>query len=313
MIQKSVDKTCDNSLTRNQNEDGKCTCNRLLTDPDTGEIICSNCGQVLSEKIEDSQREWRVFQNDQRSQRNRVGPGVSLAIHDKGLSTIIGSINKDASGNVLAFPMKYEIQHLRTWDGRILHGTQNRNFILAFKELHILKDKLALPFAIVEKSAYIYRKVHAMGLIRGRKINAILAASVYAACRQNNVTRTLADISNAVDIRRVEIATCYRLILKELDIKMPNINPVNCISRIANNVDSSEKTNRYAIEIIQKAEEAEFTAGKDPMGLAGAALYIACNKRNERHSQQEIAIAANASTVTIRNLAKTLVNKLELF
>ena len=314
MVQKYVDETCDNSFTRNQKVDAKCTCNRLLTDTDTGEIICSDCGQVLFEKTQDPQKEWRTFQNDPRdTQRNRVGPGSSLAIHDKGLSTIIGLTNRDSSGHLLSFPMKHDFERLRTWDGRILlHGAQDRNFIRAFNELSILKDKLALPFAIVEKSAYIYRKAHAMGLIRGRKIGAILAASVYAACRQNNVTRTLKDISNAMDIRRVEIGACYRLIVKELDIMMPNIDPINCISRIASNVGSSEKINRYAMELIQKSEDIEFSAGKDPMGLAGATIYIACNKMDEHKSQCEIAMAANTSTVTVRNLAKQLVKKLDL-
>ena len=316
MVQKHISEIRKNPLVKNHKTHSTlmCTSTNSITDMETGEIICSDCGKVLSEKTEDPQKEWRSFPNDQRyEQKSRVGPGSSLAIHDKGLSTLIGLTNKDASGHVLTFPMKYDIKRLRTWDGRILlHGNQDRNFIRAFNELSNLKDKLALPLAIVEKSAYIYRKVHAMGLIRGRKIGAILAASVYAACRQNGITRTLNDISKAVDIKRVEIATCYRLIVKELDIKMPNIEPVNCISRIASNVGSSEKSNRYAMEIIQKAEEIEFSAGKEPMGLAGAALYIACNKMDEHHSQREIAIAANTSTVTVRNLAKGLVKKLEL-
>ncbi len=313
MVQNPVDKVQNNSIVSNQKNDTNCICDKSITDTETGEIICSDCGQVLSEKIEDSQREWRIFQNDQKHiQRNRVGPGSSLAIHDKGLSTIIGSANKDASGNMLAFPMKYEIQRLRTWDGRILFGTQNRNFIRAFKKLDILKDKLALPFAIVEKSAYIYRKAHARSLMRGRKIGTVLAACVYAACRQSSITRTLNDISKAIDIRRVEIATCYRLIVNELDLAMPNIDPVNCVSRIASNVGTSEKVNRYAIKLIEKSVEIEFSAGKDPMGLAGAALYIACNKVDEHRSQQQIAMAANTSTVTIRNLAKDIVKKLEL-
>ena len=314
MVQNSIDDMQKNLLTRNQKKHVNCISDRSITDTETGEIICSDCGQVLTDKIEDSQKEWRDFQNDQRgTQRTRIGPGLSLAIHDKGLSTIIGFANKDASGNMLSFPMKYNIKRLRTWDGRIhLHGTQDRNFIRAFQELYVLKDKLALPFAVVEKSAYIYRKAHARRLIRGRRINTVLAASVYAACRQSSITRTLNDISKTVDIKRVDIATCYRLIIKELDLKMPNIDPVNCISRISSTVNISEKANRYAMELLQKSIEIEFSAGKDPMGLAGAALYIACNKRDEHHSQGEIAMAANTSTVTIRNLAKALVKNLGL-
>jgi transcription initiation factor TFIIIB Brf1 subunit/transcription initiation factor TFIIB len=53
-----------------------------------------------------------------------------------------------------------------------------------------LKDKLNLPDSVIDKTAYIYRKVQQRGLIRGRTIDAILAACVGIACREG---RTLKD------------------------------------------------------------------------------------------------------------------------
>ena len=68
----------------------------------------------------------------------------------------------------------------------------------AFNELDVLSDKLALPDAVVEKTAYIYRKVQRRGLVRGRSINALLAASAYIACREVEIPRTLRDIARLV-------------------------------------------------------------------------------------------------------------------
>jgi transcription initiation factor TFIIB len=42
-------------------------------------------------------------------------------------------------------------------------SSTNRNLYKAFYELHVLKDKLGLSNAIVEKTAYIYRKVEGRG------------------------------------------------------------------------------------------------------------------------------------------------------
>jgi transcription initiation factor TFIIB len=85
-------------------------------------------------------------------------------------------------------------------------------------ELHTLKDKLGLPDAIIEKTAYIYRKSQERGSTRGRSVSALLAAAIYIVCRQMGVPRTLDDIAIISNIKRKSIAKCYRQIIIELDL-----------------------------------------------------------------------------------------------
>jgi transcription initiation factor TFIIB len=70
-----------------------------ITDPDSGEIICSNCGIVISDKIEDTVHpERRPYTFEEADGRARIGGQTSLARHDRGLPTLIGRPDKDASG-----------------------------------------------------------------------------------------------------------------------------------------------------------------------------------------------------------------------
>ena len=87
---------------------------------------------------------------------------------------------------------------------------------------------------------------------------------------------------------------------------MPVVNPVNCVSRIASKADLSEKTKRDATIILRTAEELKISAGKDPMGLAAAALYVACVTNGENKTQRDVAEAAGVTEVTIRNRYKGL-------
>ena len=80
-------------------------------------MICSICGEVLSERPSDFGPEW-WFLSDKKSGRERGGPPTSLAMHDMGLATIINPQNRDASGKPLTTPMKRSIQRLRIWDSR---------------------------------------------------------------------------------------------------------------------------------------------------------------------------------------------------
>jgi len=273
----------------------------------TAERFCGKCGYVISEILEDSGPEWHSFSKEGGTDPTRTGAPTSLTIHDRGLATIINPINRDSSGKPLTSSMKSTIERLRTWDSRSkVHVSADRNLRQALSELSKLKDKLSLSDAVVEKAAYIYRKALEKGLVRGRSISALIASALYAACRDTETPRTLKDVSDAGNIKKKDIARCYRLLHYELSLKMPVVNPIQCVARIASKIGISEKTKRYAVKVLQVAQEHEESAGKDPMGLAAAALYLSCVKNSENMTQRDIAEAANVTEVTIRNRYKGL-------
>ena len=278
-----------------------CGKEKILTDENSGELFCGSCGFVITDKLEDTGAEWRSFSQDE-SNRARTGAGTSLTMHDMGLSTVIGSVNKDATGKPLSASMKSSIERLRTWDSRTqAHSSSDRNLRQALNEMDKIKDKLALTDAVIEKAAYIYRKAMEKKLIRGRSIHGLVAACIYAACRNTETPRTLDDIAKGINIRRKDVARCYRLIFRELELKIPIPDPQKGVSRIASLANLSEKTKRKAIEILEKAKKVGMIAGKDPMGIAAAALYIACISNGESKSQKDISLASGVTEVTIRN------------
>ncbi len=284
----------------------RCGKNTIITDMEIGELICGRCGYVISERLEDSGPEWRSFTDD-KTNKARTGAGTSLTIHDYGLATVINPINRDSVGKPLSASMKSSIERLRTWNSRIqAHSSADRNLRQALNEMDKLKDKLALADAVIEKAAYIYRKAMEKKLVKGRSIHGLVAACLYAACRNTETPRTLNDISAAINIKRKDLALCYRILIKELGLKMPVVDSVQCIARIASDIGLSEKTKRYAVKILKKAKQNRISAGKDPMGLAASALYISTCRMGVNRSQKIIAQAAGVTEVTVRNRCKGL-------
>nr|WP_155991425.1 transcription initiation factor IIB [Candidatus Nitrosotenuis uzonensis] len=296
------------------NANGKCTrCGGpLLTDGSTGEQFCQKCGNVVVECIEDYRPERRSFSDDS-VDKSRTGTPNLLAIHDRGLSTTIGTESRDATGKSLSTLMKQNMRRLRIWDSRSqTHESAGRNLRVAFIELDKLKDKLTLSDSITEKAAYIYRKAVGKGLVRGRSIPEVLGAAAYAACRDTGIPRTLNDVSVALNIKKKSISKSYRMLVKELDLKMPVADSIICISKIASKINLDEKAKRHALEILRDASDMEITAGKGPMGLAAAAIYISCLKYNIKISQREISVASGVTEVTIRNRSHGLSKSLTL-
>jgi len=288
----------------------RCGKKALITDSETGELFCGSCGFVLSERLENPGPERRSFPDD-RVNRERTGVGTSLALHDQGLSTVINPTNRDATGKPLSNSMKMTLKRLRIWDSRSQNESIDRNFRQAFNELYRLKDKLSLTDSVLEKAAYIYRKALAKKLVRGRSISGMIGSSLYAACREVETPRTLKEIAETMNIKKGDLAACYRLLVKELDLKMPVVDSVQNVARIASKIGLDEKTKRNAIVILRKAEESKITAGKNPMAMAATALYISCVKLGVRRTQRDLAEAANVTEVTIRNRYKGLLELLK--
>lgn len=289
-----------------------CARGPLVTDNDTGEILCSSCGQVLIDKIDSAGPELRSFDLEQFNDKSRTGAKSSLAIHDMGLATSIGSQDKDASGNSLSGYMKNTFNRLRIWDSRSKSKGSDSNLRQAFILLDTMKSQLSLPDNVVEETAYIYRKAAALKLTRGRGISSILYAALYAACRKTATPRTLRDIAKAGNIRKGDLATAYRTMVKSLDLKLDPYDPVEFVTKVCSIIDVSESTRRIALNLLLKAEDIGFSIGKNPMSLVAAAVYLATCTTNEKKTQVEIASVCGVSNVSVRNITKIFKVKLGL-
>lgn len=291
----------------------ECGSDNLIEDYDMGEIICGNCGLVVRENVVDEGPEWRAFTREEKEERSRVGTPTSLSVHDKGLSTVIDRVNRDAFGRELPTAMRLQMLRLRKWHIRArVHSSVDRNLAQAMAELDRLTDKVRIPSAVKEQAALTYRRALDKGLVRGRSILAIAAASLYAACRFTQTPRTLKEVSEASLVKKKDIARCYRLLIRELEIKMPMTDPIGCVPKISSRINVNQKTQQTAIEILHRAEEKKAVSGKDPMGVAAAAIYIACVLEGEKKTQKEIAEAAFVTEVTVRNRYKGLRKVLNL-
>ena len=283
----------------------------IIVDPKSTDIVCSKCGVVLSDRM-DIMLDWQIIDRDeiQSSTRTRTGPPISLARHDMGLSTVIGTEKIDSNKNQISSSMLSTIQRIRTWDLRTRYN-KNHTLRIAFSELDALKDKLGLSERIVEKAAYIFRKAQGRGIIRGRTISAVIAAALYIACRQMEVPRTLEEIAAASNISWKSMAKSHRELVFELEL-LPIIDNKKCIVRVANKANVSEKTKYKAVKLMNEVVNGGISVGKDPMGLAAAVLYISCVIMGEEKTQTDLASAGQITDVTIRNRIKDLTSKLGL-
>ena len=278
----------------------------VITDSERGEMFCGGCGLVLVQNISDTAYESNGYTLEDYTKLTRTGPATSLTMFDRGLSTMMGT-NNDSTGKALPSKTKYEFKRLRMWDQRS-KSKKTAALSKAFTLLHAMKTKLGIPDNVVENAAYIYRKAVDAKLTRGRTMKSLISASLYAACREHNIPRTLDDVANAGNTERRTLSRDLRTIINKLDLNLKPYDTSSFISKISNNMNLKEKTKRDAFKILRLCEKEQITAGKHPVAQAAASLYISCIMNDEKVSQKKFSIESGVSDVTIRNRV-ALINK----
>lgn len=286
----------------------------LITDCERAEVTCKRCGLVVDENLMDMGPEWRAFDHEQRDRRVRVGAPATNRIHDKGLATDIDWRNRDGRGNSIPMKNLAQMYRLRRWQRKIrVSGASERNLAFALSEIDRNSSHLGLPRSVREDASTIYRDAASHSLIRGRSIQSVVAASLYAACRRCNVPRTLDEIADASKVSKKDVGRTYRFLARELNIKLAPTSPADYVPRFASKIGLSNEAQSKAIAIIEKSNELGLTSGKGPTGIAAAALYIASVLLCERKTQKEVADVAGVTEVTIRNRFKEFSEKLNNF
>lgn len=269
----------------------------LINDVTTGEIICGCCGSILAEKSVDIYSE-RTNDADEFLTKTRTGPEQSLSMYDMGMMTVIS--NRDALGKSLSGTMKNRFERLKKLNGRSKSASSSRTLRFTLLFLQSLKARVGLNDSVIENASYIYRKSMQKKITVGRSAKALMCACLYAACRQNGIPRSITDISQSGNISKKEVSRAYRTIIERLGLTIGPCTAMEFVSKIANEVKTSEKTCRGAIEILKQLTEKGISDGKNPLVLASAALYLSCLLNDELKTQAQIAKASGTTSTAIR-------------
>ena len=262
---------------------------------------------VLEDSFIDQGSEWRSFDSDQDERRARTGSPMTFLSHDKGLATEISWSNKDYYGKRIPHKNRAQIYRVRKWHQRIrVSNAAERNLSLALQMLNDIGVKLGIAKDIKETAALIYRKAVEKNLIRGRSIESIVCAAVYAACRKINLPRTLDEIAKASDANKKKIGKAYRHLAKELGLNLKPTTPYSYVAQFCNKLDLDKQAIVISEDIVRKSIESGISSGKGPTGVAAASIYIASVILKKPKTQKEVARVSGVTEVTIRNRYKEI-------
>ena len=279
----------------------------LSHNEDKGEIICYSCGLVLDDTLIKPEIPMRDIEDW--GGRDGVGAPSTYTDVSLGLKTSIGNY---ADFKQLTSRQRQRFERLRIQQGRASVAIE-KNFKIALPEIKRIASLLNLSNRIEEEACRLYRDASFKGLIRGRAIENVAAATVYAACRSFDSPVSLKDIERVQGmLAKKEIGKTYRMLSRRLNLKMAPQIPHDYIPKICGRLNLSPKTQTDALKILSDSEKQQFFSGKSPMSIASAVVYVSTLINKEKRTQQAVARASGVTEVTLRNRYKELIQILNL-
>ncbi|NUC71989.1 transcription initiation factor IIB [Haloterrigena sp. SYSU A558-1] len=280
----------------------ECESASLLRDGDQHEVVCGECGLVVVDETIDYGPEWRAFTEAEREDRSRAGAPTTELLHDKGLTTTIDWRDRDAAGRMIEAGQRDRARRLRMWQQRAQVGdARERNLRQALGELSRMASALGVPRSVQEIASTLYQEALDADLLRGRSIEGIATAALYAACRQEDVPRSLDELARVSRVDRRRIGRAYRYIAQELELAIEPIDPELFLPRFCSALELGEETRREAQLIVDVTAEEGLHSGRSPVSIAAAAVYLAARRCGRDRSQEEVADVAQVTVPTVRH------------
>jgi len=273
----------------------------IISIEEKGENVCNQCGLIISERTVDfSHSGKRAYTNQEKENRDHTGSPISILLPDMGLSTVIDKSKIDNP----------DLKRAAKWNTRITW--QKRNLLIASTELKRISSNLDLPLHVREDAMRLYREAFKRKLLRGRSINAMVAACLYVACRRKKIPRTLQEIIDEASVKAKDVRRSYSALNKELNLKTTSTSPISLIPRYITELGLHVEIEQLSTKILKAYNSKFSSSGKDPKGLCAGAIYLACKIKDNGITQQQIVEAIGVTEVTLRSRFKELKTKLNI-
>ena len=293
----------------------------LIDDTVNGEIICSGCGIVIVEQMEDYGPEVKSNRLEDKMKLARATGQTTYSQHDLGIATEISIGSKDFSGKTINSEIANQMNHLRKWQKRVrVSSSRDRRLSNVLAKISEVSQNCSLPKNVVETASKIYRSLDSKHIqVKGKSVLSISAAVIYLACKQCAIVRSLEEIIQATTPMKeakakVKLASrYYRTLVMELGtVTAPVLTMDKYISKIANMTNTDTRVERLALEIAEKTKNRSITDGKAPNGIAAAYLYVSSILLGQSILQRDVSSVSGVTEVTIRNRCKEILSNSKL-
>jgi len=281
----------------------ECSSDRIIRDYERAEIVCGQCGLVLDDHIIDEGPEWTAYNSREHEQRSRAGAPCSY-VGQAPLTTGITLLERDGKGHAISPKQAarfYRLGKLQKWATR--NRPEERSHSKILRAVKHIAENLGLPESIVDEATQISKNAARRRWLKGRSVDQLAAAAIYAVCRRRHAPRSLEELSHVTGMPKKVIGKAYTSLSRTLGLRVPQSQPADYVSRFCSELGLGIAVEIEARRLLRERYLVNGN-GSNPLGLVGAAIYEAAKVSGQDRTQERVANVAGVSEPTIRNRAK---------
>lgn len=287
----------------------------LVEEFSSGDMVCQSCGVVVGNRIIDTRSEWRTFANDDHGgdDPSRVGGPQDEFIEGQQLSTTV------------AFSESKAHRALSRTQNNASQDKAQKSLMQAYREIVSLCDAINMGTNVSNAAKHIFKLADKHRFIKGKSTEAVIAGCIFIACRQNNVPRTFREIFNLTRVNKKEVGRVFKQLQKFLQSVKDDEGDATGLNTVTNyeshSAGADELCGRYVSQLgfknqqkiakisrdlAEQANDISALAGRSPLSVAAACIYMACHLVGEPRSSLPIAKQAGVSDGTVKTAYKHL-------
>ena len=281
---------------------------------------------MLGDRIIDTRSEWRTFANEDGDDPSRVG---SVA------NPILDGITEQLESRIAARDGGTGTSRELLKTMTRASGPRDRSLLDAFDSIQNKCDSIHLPRTVCDTAKQAYRRVEQEKLLRGKQTDAIIAAAIYVACRVNRVPRTFPEVCALTSARKQQVARCFREMKEAFGLNATGSGSIDGADTSADAAVASKGTGgaaplglavgatdlvalycnhlgldmsivRVTEAVTMRIHDLGFLAGRSPITIAAASIYLVTILVDEQRTARRISVAAGVSDGTIQHSFKEI-------
>ncbi len=260
-------------------------CCHETIDVEDGQRTCGCCGSILGSYIDEG-AEWRNYGTTDEDP-SRTGTITSQLLPNSSYGSMMMRKRIPNQSDETK-----SIQKLSSWSFSS-HG--ERSWMGIFDAIQSTALRYGLTKAIVADACGLYKHVEDSQKTRGETRRALMAASVFTACRRNDATRSHEELA---DMFQVSIRALCKALTRFSDESSSVLNTqLGIAERICADLELPDKDRDTIVLCLQKLPEMEHT----PKTIVAGVVCITLGGQLQRVSQ-----ASGVSVVSIRKIVEKL-------
>ena len=266
--------------------------------------ICNKCQKIISNITENP--EWRFYgSNDSKNiDPTRCGMPINILLPKSSVGTIVSNqYSKDKS-------MKKVKQYV-SWTSMTY---KERSTYKVFLDMENIAKENNISLMILNEAKSLYKIISEIQISRGNNRKGIIAACIYFACKNCNVSRSPKELAKMFDIKTP-------IMTKGIKNFQEIINTSNLNTRIleANSITSEDFIYRFCNklsldnddvnkikEIIYKINKTNLASEVRPDSIAAGTILLYCKNNVNKITKKDIANICQISEVTINKSCKKI-------